>query len=263
MAFKRKRSSGSSRPNKRRRTGRRRNKFGRLHGELSRRIAGVSGQAGTIGKQGFRTKRMSGRSWRGLLWRETQSKQHYRSCGSGSGTQVTQISPASVVVQNTQVIPANFWASPFVQVAEDGVTPPSFIGDLVIRGGKCSVSFCNIGNGDTGDAVRCKLWMVWTNSHPDATLLPTGAVPASWDPSLIPDFQRLGKIIGFREFWLLPGSIPMEVSYRLRTQKVDRVVHNNGGETIIFIFTLAGHNTGVDSVTEVTNFNLSFTGDIV
>jgi len=248
--------------NKRRRFGRRRN--GSRFRRSGRRISGVSGQAGNFGSSGFRTRRTSRRQWRNLLWRETQSKQHWRSNLSASTPITTQSSPDLVDVVTAQAIGTNFWTTAGGTVpAETGVAVPGFVGDIVLRGGKSTISFCNISNADTGDACRVRLWMVWTITRPEFSLVPATPVPNAWDPSMIPDFGRIGKVIGFREFWVNPGSVPMQVTFRWKPQKVDRTIHNIGGETLVYFFTINGHNTGSDTVVEQLSYNISFAADAI
>jgi len=259
--YKRKSSGGSRYVSKKRRLNRRR--YGKFR-RSGRRVTTVSGQSGSIRNNGFRSRRTSHRRWRNILWTSTLPKQHWRSVKSVSSTQNTQSSPDLVDIITAQAMPDNFWTTAEgLQPAETGVAAPTgFTGDLVLRGGKASISFSNIGNADTADAIRIRLWMVWTIKEP-AAILPTIPVPTAWDPSLIPDFGRLGKVIGHREFFIVPGNVPMEVSFFFKPQKIDRAIFNAGGETLSWFWAANGLNTGADSYVVQQSSNLSFTGDVL
>lgn len=261
MAFKRKRVYAPRRTVKRRMNG----KFSRRRRFTSRRnrVNVTSGQLGNWTNNGFRTRRIGRSQWRHLLWNDTLFKQHWRSLGSSASTQTTDLNPDVVTIVVLQALPDSFWTvAGGTQPADTGVVPPGFSGDIILRGGKSVISFTNPGNNDTGDAIRLRLWMVWTTRNPPAvgTVFPVSSVHG-WDPSMIADFAVFGKVIGEREMFLLPGSKPMEVTYRYKPRKVDQAIHNVGGEQLYWVFAIDGMNTGADSIILQASHSLSFSGD--
>lgn len=270
MAFNRKRRSTSSfRPRSMRALQRRRftGGFRASSSRRRRRVSAVSAQLGNVKSIGFRSRRMSRSAWRRALWRDTLFKQHWRSLESGSQT---LNAPASIDDAELGYLPAlnaSFWTAGGGTVASDvGGTVPLFTGDIVLRGGISKIQFSN---NAVSDSIRVKLYMVWANTSPTvAGVLPAGGsiVDAAWDPSLLADFARFGKVIGQREFIIVPGQRPTEVSYRYKPRKVDQVVFNNLGEQLFWMWTInqmSNVDGGTQAVTVQRSHNVSFSGDAI
>lgn len=260
MAYKRKYNTSTfSRRVRRRRLGSYRtvrNRFSRR-----RRVQTISGQSGTIRNTGFRSKRLRRGAWKRYLWRSTLNDPHYRTLFADSNLTPTPANINTCTIDSARAIGNNFWTIPQgLQQLDNGVTPPTFVGDITLRGGVSKIMFSNSSSQNTGDAVKVNLYMVWTNRNPDFSILPTIAL-TGWDPSLIPDFERLGKVIGTREFWCLPGAIPMEVLYRYTPRKVDQAIHNAGGEQLLWVYALSGSQNLTDQVEAQATYNLSFSAD--
>lgn len=265
MAFKRKRVSAPRRSVRRRFRGGFKKSTGRRRfaGGSSGRTAFVSAQDGRSFANGFRSRRMSKSAWRRSLWTSTLHKAHYRSVETNS---VNIAAP--VVIDTAALIQFQALAGDFFTVAgglqqiDAGIPPPLFSGDITLRGGISKLSFSNNG---TGDAVKVRVFTCWTNRNPDQTILP-GTVPSDWDPSLIPEFERFGKVTGMREFFLLPGNRPSEISYRYKPRKIDLSIYTNGGEQLMYIVTISSTSTltlGGETVTFLKSHNVSFAGDAV
>jgi len=259
MAFKRKRSSALGTSKRRRFTGRftgRRRRFGR-------RVQTLSGQLGSIRSQGFRSRRLSRRAWRNNLWRSTLAEPHWRTDFVQAATIPVPAAVEACSVVTVQALGNDFWTVGGGALPLDLAVPvPEFVGNITLRGGVSTISFSNPNNADTADAVKVRLWMIWTAKEPVLGILPSTA-NAGFDPSLVPDFERFGRIIGSREFWLLPGNKPMEVKYRYRPHKIDQVIHNNDGQQLYWMFTVSGHQVGAESIVLKAYYNASFSADAI
>lgn len=243
----RKRSRGVvlMRPAKRGRFVRRRRRFSgrsRLRG-LTTRASGPS----SIGR--FRTRRTSRRAFRKFLWTSTLHKTHWRAVGTavsasvGTGNDLTQASL-------TRVIPGNaFWtAAGGARPVDTGGVVPTFIGDIILRGGVSTLSVSNTPEllGPGADPVRVVIFTVWTNKDPAALVFPT-VESITWDPSVLPDFSRFGRVLNRREAILKGDGEVVEVFFRHRVQKIDQNVYNNGGNRLNW-FVLVGQTTNTEAV---------------
>jgi hypothetical protein len=190
---------------------------------------------------------------------------HYRSVFTAS---IARTVPASIdvgIMNVSKAIENNFWTAAGGAILLDaGVALPTFRGDITLRGG---VSKCWLSNDAAVDSVRAKVYLVWTNHNPDAaslTALDGTTVEAGFDPSMVPDFMRSGKVIKSYEHILLPGQRPVEIVYRYKIRKIDQAVHNANGEQLFWI-TILSQMSNIDGGTQSVVFgkthNLSFSGD--
>lgn len=259
-------NSRFGRPMKRRRfTNTRRRRFGAKNRSITNRTE----TAYSVGN--FRTKRLSKRTFRTRLWRDTWSDQHWRSVQSAAGTAVPsfQLNEASVTV----VRPADeFWTvgGGAIPAAQTGVVP-AFRNSVTLRGGIASLAVSNAAENDTlGESVRVTIFYIWTRKNPASAtefFVPV-TVPIRWDPSVEPDFTKYGSVFGRKETLLKPGDT-VEVFHRQRIQKIDLDVYNplegTGGSRLEY-WILASRVEGPvaadpPTLQTVTSHNYSFVGD--
>jgi len=263
MAYKRKRSSYGG-------TSKRRRTYGRFRGSrfARRRIARGAGgtrfnsaQAGTVTTSGWRTKKISRRRWRKSLWDTTRHETHWRSIFSGTFQNATPNVINTAIQITVGAITGSFWTvGEGLQPQDATEAAPFFAGDLVLRGG---MSKMTMSNNTSLDSIKVKVWTVWTTERPDFAILPT-PVPPEWDPSIVPEFERFGKPVGMREFFLLPGNRPVEITYRYKPRKIDKDIHAIGGHQLFWIITAyssSPNDTGDNFTLQVTQ-NVSFSGDV-
>jgi len=237
----------------------------RSSGRRTKRTRVVSAQSGRASTGGFKGGRMSKKAWRRSLYRATMHEAHYRSYKTDSGTFTTDSSPNNARFHRAAAIAQNFWTvGGGAQIIEEGGSVPTFVGDVTIRGGQSKIEFTN---NSTVDCVKVKLWLVFTNRNPSFSILPTNGDPTGrdFDPSTIPEFERVGRVAMTKEFYLLPGNRPTEIAYRLRPRKVDQTIHNLGGEQPQWMYTLACNSnvdSTVDNVTVIDSHSLSFSADV-
>lgn len=248
----------------RRRFVRRRFRRGRTQGITNRMSA-----ASSIGR--FRTRRTRPSVFRRRLWRDTEDKSHYRSVGAATTPVTTPVGLGQPMTTATLTVitPGNaFWTAAGGAQSEDtGVAVPSFIGDIILRGGVSRLCVANRTSATEvtpTDNVRVTIFTVWTKPSIAGFAFPA-TVPISWDPSVFPDFQRYGKVIGKKEAILSASGDSVEVYFRHKVQRIDQAVFNLGGSRLNW-FVLVSETTNSDTATaetvDITNsISYSFAGD--
>lgn len=251
---------GPSRFGKRRRITRRFRRTTRSY--TNRNSSGVS-------NGGYRTRRTSARQWRSILWRDTIASSHWRSLGTGSQIANTpnSVFTASVI----EIVPGgSFWTAAGGTVPIDGVTPPPvFTGDIILRGGVIKLTLTNTPNADGlgSDPVRATIFACWRNKFHNVSFALPPTVPLSWDPSVLAEFNSsYGKVLYKKEVLLKGDGEVFDMTHRMRVQKIDRAVYNQGGSRVTFIILLSQtSNTELvplaESVTITDSINFSFVGD--
>lgn len=269
MAFTSRKRASSSRM--RGRTVRRRLNFGRPRFRRRvRRFTGYTNRASGATSVGrFRTRRTRPSTFRRRLWNASVDKSHYRSVGAATLTVPTPITNILTTATLQIITPGNaFWTvAGGAQPEDTGVLVPSFSGDITLRGGVTKLTIANrtIATEVTPtDNVRVTVFTVWTNPAAPVFIFPT-TVPISWDPSVFPDFQRYGRVIGRREAILSASGDTLELSFRHRVQRIDQAVFNAGGNRLQY-FVLVSETTNSDATgaeqVDITNaINYSFAAD--
>lgn len=265
-----------------RRTFRRANRrpFLRRRGASTFRRRGFKSSAftdykGNVTTFGFRGRRVRPTLYRKILWRDTLSKNHYRSLLSETQTLATEAGNAlglayALLPQMDGIGTTNqaFWDTGVVQTDEGVTVPATWAGDIIQRGGAVK---CQIFNPSNTDSVGFKLFIVKTIKNPDLALFPNAAqVPRLWDPSTIPDFARkVGKVLMSRE-----GTIRVlsssSVEYKLRVSKIDQSEFRVAGSPNVLVagnqimFLLVVYNlsitTAINTVVN-TSSSMSFSAD--
>lgn len=265
-----------------RRTFRRANRrpFLRRRGASTFRRRGFKSSAftdykGNVTTFGFRGRRLRPTLYRKILWRDTLSKNHYRSLLSETQTLATEAGNAlglayALLPQMDGIGTTNqaFWDTGVVQTDEGVTVPATWAGDIIQRGGAVK---CQIFNPSNTDSVGFKLFIVKTIKNPDLALFPNAAqVPRLWDPSTIPDFARkVGKVLMSRE-----GTIRVlsssSVEYKLRVSKIDQSEFRVAGSPNVLVagnqimFLLVVYNlsitTAINTVVN-TSSSMSFSAD--
>lgn len=211
----------------------------------------------------FRSKKISGRRWRNLLWTSTLQKAHYRSNGAFAQTLTTGAIPTNKSVTLIEALDntvSTFWIGTGGAVAlDEGAALPGFEGDIVIRGGKTSISFFN----DSAlNPVEMEAFYVIPASRPNYFNFPA-TVNIGWDPSQIVEFSKdIGKII-YRTKFLLEPLATSTIDRRLRVQKIDQGAWTDGTRPkwIVTARDFSGSAVLTTNVVTSSYFNLSFSAD--
>jgi len=241
----------------------------------SSRTASWTVQRGRTSGVRFRSRRISRRQWKNILWRDSLSQNHYRSLtsvGSIISTGTTQgVGPLaaevcfSLVPTPPTIVP--FWTAAGGLINTDpGITPPTaFNGDIIFRGGKHSNTFSISGTGIT-QLIGIRIFTIKLIKHP----IWQSAIPASaswgFDPTMVADWARnVGTTVDDKVFILDATCRSAIYERRFPIQKYDQGVFTQdnlggGGYLIIAHVVNLSDNTAV-SVDALTSYNCSFSGD--
>jgi len=260
---------------KRRRTTRRYARRYRSRAQRGRSTAFTTKSQGAYNDQVFRARRLSKAAWRRTLYRETQTKTHYRSVYTTSTIVAT--TPVGMTGQSFKFLQCWINYSTSAKFYESGagafhpdrsVGVPTFDpSSIVVRGGlvklNCTCDQINV------NPVRCRMWLVWATTDPIAqqvTDLTTGTKPLMYRPNDQPDFMfQFGRIMAYREAMLLPNE-GVEMSYRLKPMKIDLTQITAGGNLPYFIVAVSqmnDQNVTAETVACNVSHSMSFSGDAV
>lgn len=229
----------------------------------------------------FRRKPFSARRYQRQLFRQTDSRAHYRSIRSIASALTTNNVALSLTASDVRVdfplqyLGANFWTAAGGASSNDpSVALPTFSNStIVIRGGSIWYTFFNEDptsqtDNFSGDGIKLKLWFGYTNER-------VANVPAafpisadnSWDPTILADLsENYGKIYYATEVLISPGQC-FEFKRRLRPHKLEYNTFVNGGNQP-FIFWQAINMKAVGGASNAVytikgGYNLSFSADAV
>lgn len=220
-----------------------------------------------------KSKKLSAKKWRSILWRDTLAKTHYRTNGTG----VTNIISDTTAGQGLllEVLPTFvgapgpttvFWTTAGGLVPPDtGAAVPTFgTGDMVIRGGQIGIAV-TCPDAVTDECVL-RLWVVALKSRPDRSILPA-TVSYGSQPDAAPEFNsQYGKIIDYKEATLNNSYPSFTYVRRLRVSKIDQEVYGTilGGPQIAFLVSLVNmQDTTANTMVGVTWHDMSFSADAI
>jgi len=212
----------------------------------------------------YKHKRFNRRAFSKRLWNSTLDKTHWRSYQTVTGSANTNASAA--LMQISFVDPftngAFFWTSAGgAQPTDTGGSVPLFSGDIILRGGKWSLTYCNTSATDT---IKMTVWYTFTVSRPDTSIIPTTAGPG-WDPSMLPDFAtKYGKIMRTEQVLLAPLQT-WEYQKRLFIRKFDQYdAASLLGNTPVLLFGLENCTQNALAAGFLKHtLNVSFSGDAI
>jgi len=212
---------------------------------------------------GFKTKRISRRSWNHKLWDSTLQKQHYRSVRSDSSTVTTSALASEATVLTLSAInnSNNFWLAAGGAISVDtGIPVPLFQDDITLRGGTVQLTISNT-TANT-EQMKFTVYLVKTGVNGNFGLL-TSPQPILFDPSLIVDFTKnIGSIKLKREF-IIENNVSMVIDYRLPIQKIDQGQFASGLHVYSWIILYSSPCGGAVDARWVRSHNLSFSADAI
>lgn len=213
----------------------------------------------------------SPRRWRRHLLSDTHAATHYRSLWSVRTTVSAPADPVNLTYIVVNGIPPPttqpFWTTPAAKPVDTGNPVPGFGRNVVIRGGRISLSICFAAPVAATESCKVRIWLVWRKHCTDNAILPaTGTESWTWDPSVQADFTRYGRIVRSWQAIVEPttGSNSVQVFHRLQPQKIDTEVFEQQGAQ--FVWVVAVHKISfaaavVQAFTVNAAHSLSFSGD--
>jgi len=237
--------------------------------------------------ENFRARRLSGRRWRSILWRDSTASTHYRSFKAVSWLWDPGATPLTTAVGmeamlNGDALTIND-ANPFwtlgggIQPKDTGLGNVNIgSSDIILRGGMATIQFSALP--DSATPYRIRVWVVSANNNPALEKwqeVTTGVKSVFWDPSSVPDFrQDFGRILMARETLLTPGAMPVEFKWRQSVQKIDQTVWKGvapipgppqpGGSRLYWMYMIVPVLAGVNpNIQIVRGYNVSFSTDTI
>lgn len=245
------------------------NKRRRVNKRYVKRSSAFTSQSGTGGGLNFKSKKLSVKRYRRMLWNDTLMSTHYR---SNLGSQIVINTPANNVNAATFQIPAlrpagsQFYIAAGGAIAPDAAQPlPLFTGNLVVRGGIIGIRLCN-----TLDALATAqnslegiVYLIKTTKNYTPASLPN-PVQIGFDTSLIQDFSTLiGKIVYKKQF-LLRESDSAQCEYRMKIRRLDIGDYVNDRNQYVWIVVVSNlDNVTSRSMSLSMYHNISFSGNAV
>lgn len=262
MAYKRSFRSRPRRFMRRRNTGRFR-RYGRFKRRQNNLSYTTQKGSGTRLIQ-FRGRKLKSSVFKRKLWDSTIMKTHYRSYQTITTAYNTQASTSSMTITFFDPFTNGsfFWTTAGgAQPASPGGSVPLFEAEIILRGGKWSISYTNT---DASRIIRVWVWYVYTTGRPDTSIIPTTA-NVGWDPSVIPDFrQKYGKVFRQEAVILSPGQC-WSSEKKLGIKRIDQSDFSSllGNTPVVLM--------GVENMTDAVSatgllkhtLNVSFSGDAI
>jgi len=209
-----------------------------------------------------------------MIWRDTAFKTHYRSTAAQGDNFTTGSSSTTGIAFYYPTIELNgarFWTVAGGATAVDTAVPvPLFQDDIILRGGMINLSIGS--NPANNNDLKVKVYLIISDETPGiGALTPpngTGGVsgnfPREWDPSLVPDsHNQFAKKILMTKTALIKVGDSLQVSYRLRTQKIDQEDYLNDNNKMWWVVHAVCNSTSGEAFRVTSSFNLSFCGDAV
>lgn len=229
----------------------------------ARKVSAYTSKTGSGHTFGFKSKRISRRRWKKMLWDSTLQSTHYR---SQFALHTTSTTPAFDTQYQTTILPAYRIGGNQFYTTAGGFVPPDvgistgFVGNIVVRGGTVGLTVSNVNAGV--ETQRFKIFLIKTSRAWTGVSFPANPT-IGWDPSTIVDFkQTIGTILLSKDF-LLENSATMDLKYRLPVHKIDRDEYNSDLNS--YVWAIFGNDVagGSSQWFNVTYFNLSFASDAV
>lgn len=271
MAYKRKRVYAGPISFKRRRTGVRKARLFRSR-RFGNRNGFLSGQTSRGSGFGFRRRRFRPSALKRRLWNDTLYTTHYRSLLDHDYSIATTNAYSLANGFLFKAIQDPFWqAVGGAAPANQGGAVPDFRDDITLRGGLIRAALCN--DSAQGYTIRARIFLMKSNKYPNNNIFTGPAllnIGTMFDPSVFPGFREFGKVIAFRETFLLPQSAPFEFTHRLGVQKVDQDdwVTNYGSAYYWMVIVSNCNNPSIlpvaaQNVRFVWSHNLTFSADAI
>lgn len=229
----------------------------------TRRFRADTSKSSSGSSFGFRSRRISRRSWNHKLWDSTLQKQHVRSNQSTTEL-LTSGASANLYASHLRSALTNtagnqFWTVGGGALPIDSGVIPIVQGELVIRGGMIGIKCINAPG--TADPINVSIYLIKIGDEFDNSLIPATTFHG-WDPTVTPEFnQKLGRIVLRRTFLIENGNVG-ELKYRLPISKIDGVAFTSERNQFYWFVQVNSANVG-DTLLFTRYHNLSFTADFV
>jgi len=233
-------------------------------------------QHGGLTNIAYKGRKLGLKRWRSGLYRSSMYDAHYRSVFLGQDTYQTGTiqgvsTPVRYLPELGSATNIGFWtAAGGLQILDRNVTPPDFIGDITIRGGKVGL---NVTVADSvTDVIAVSVYLTFIKSGTrDPSAYINGAVPYIWDSQVQADASAGGWKVLKKWTALLNYNNPaLQIEHRLKPRKIDQALYMsnnvNFATTPSNQFCFVVHACNLTSATDVAlvvhrMHNLAFAAD--
>jgi len=229
---------------------------------------------------GFRSRRISRRAYKRLLWQSTIIKTKYKSIKAVSGTVSTPATVSQSATVGTYALGSSnsyepFWtvnggvqsiSGAIANIADPTETAPTFNSDIIIRGGMVTMEVYNKTETDdsgVNDIVKCRVVLIrtgadWNNSNAEA------AINTFYSPGAGGDFKRLVGTVKVDRLFDIKDGESCSVTYRIPCQKIDvgNYMNETGGVYVWYISVQNGFGGTAQECYYRRSHNISFCGDV-
>lgn len=193
---------------------------------------------------------MSARAYRNNLWKSTEQKEHFRSYATFTNSITT---PASATTKAVSL--ATMYDEQFYTTAGGATNNNTYAGDIIIRGGLCTLHMTN------GQAVTLKV-EVYKLYIKDLVPIFTTPIGLAWDPTNFADFQQYFTIAERRTFDIEPGDTAT-MMHKLRVRKVDQSISAAVTRQPAWLICVNNPSATAVSLATTLSHNMSFSADVV
>jgi len=229
---------------------------------------------------GFRSRRISRRAYKRLLWRSTIIRTKYRSVLAYAGTISTNATVSSPHTVGTYACGSPnsyepFWtvnggvqpiSGTIANVADPTETAPTFNSDIIIHGGMLTMEIYNKTETDdsgVNDIVKCRIVLIrtgpdWQNSNGES------AISTTVSPGPTADFRRLVGTVKVDILFDIKDGESASVTYKLPCQKIDvgGYMNETGGVYVWYISLQNGFGGTAQECYYRRSHSISFCGDV-
>jgi len=230
-----------------------------------RRTASFSSKGGAS-SFGFRGKKLSVRSYRNMLWRDSIMKTKWKTVQAFTQGQATPANSAlfSVGIYDAFGNTASpFWTAAGGTIATDfGAAVPTFSGDIIVRGGILGIRLSNQAADTQPQEVKVILFR--TIDRQGVAPPAVGNQFVGFELEQLTDFKQFYGVPLMTKTALLENSNVVEFKYRLKVQKVDQYQFNQIAKRYYWMVAVGGTESAAASTATITQFwNASFVADAV
>jgi len=229
----------------------------------SRKSTSFTTQSGRGNTFGFRSRRVGGRRWKSILWRDTISQQHWRSLNAGSGTVTTGAVTTGGGIALMNALDAGgaaFWITAGgAQPNNTGSAVPLFRGDITLRGGLIGLK---LNNTVAANAISAKVYLIQSFARGNVLIFP-GTAAIGWDPSIVPSFRQNFRILRQWTFLIEVEGVA-ECKYKVPIMKIDKEEWSSDvGRRFFWLVHASSQDATNHSLNLITYFNVSFSADAI
>jgi len=230
------------------------------------KTSSFTSQSGVANSFGFRSKRLSTKRYRNMLWNSSILRTKIRTNSAFTQSQASAANSAQYTVGiydafgNTA---SPFWTASGGAVAPDfGVAIPTFNGNIVVRGGVLGIRVTNQSADTQPQEVRITL--IRTGDRQGVAPPAIANQTVGFDITQLSDFKQFYGTPLVNKTVLLNNDNVAEVKFRLKVHSVDQFQYSQLTKRFYWVVAVGSTGSAAASSATITQYwNASFVGDAV